>query len=229
MLDGLSLDPHTVLGVPRGASAEQLRDAYHQKSKKYHPDLGGDDWAFRIVVRAYEILSHAAPAESPTLGAASGPAVTPQEPADTGRIRPGVQDKGVDPTRLVHVEMLWMRYEVGDFVELLTERPEDRNLSGSLTLTWPDPALAPRAAMIPQADRILRALNAAFDEARARPEVRGARSHIDGGRFEAWLGYPNGHAAWLAFKNLHVGLKARGLGVKQWTRDLIVPREGRDA
>ena len=222
MLDGLSIDPYTVLGVPRGATAEQIRDAYHQKSKKHHPDRGGDDWAFRIVVRAYELLTQSPPADSPRAGAAAAPAR--DEPADTGRIRPGVHDRDVDPTRLVHVEMLWMRYEVEDFVALLTARPADRNLSGALTLTWPDPALAGYAASLPQADRILRALNAAFDEARSRPEVRGARSHIEAGRFEAWLGYPDGHAAWQAFKHLHVGLKARGLGVKQWTRDLIVPR-----
>ena len=43
--------------------------------------------------------------------------------------------------------------------------------------------------------------------------------------FYRWDTEPDGHAAWQAFKHLHVGLKARGLGVKQWTRDLIVPRE----
>jgi curved DNA-binding protein CbpA len=222
MFDGLSLDPHTVLGVSREATSEEVRDAFHLKSKKHHPDLGGDEWAFRIVVRAYEILS-----EGP--GATRGPSVSTvrerEEADDKGRVRPGVVDKRVEPTNLVNVEMLWMRYEVEDFLELLTPRTEDRHLSGSLTITWPDPTLADRAATIPRADRILRALNAAFDEARARPEVRGARSRIEAGRFEAWLSYPNGGAAWQAFKALHVGLKARGLGVKQWTRDLTVPRD----
>jgi hypothetical protein len=52
-----SLDPRTVLGVGPHASADEIRDAYHVKSKKHHPDLGGDEWAFRIVARAHELLT----------------------------------------------------------------------------------------------------------------------------------------------------------------------------
>lgn len=35
---------------------EEIHSAFREKSKKHHPDLGGDEWAFRMVVRAYEIL-----------------------------------------------------------------------------------------------------------------------------------------------------------------------------
>ena len=35
---------------------EEIKKAYREKSKKHHPDLGGDEWAFRMVLRAYEIL-----------------------------------------------------------------------------------------------------------------------------------------------------------------------------
>ena len=51
-----SLDPRTVLGVGHTASQDEIHEAYHAKSKKHHPDLGGDEWAFRMVVRAYEVL-----------------------------------------------------------------------------------------------------------------------------------------------------------------------------
>jgi hypothetical protein len=51
-----SLDPRTVLGVGPNASLDEIRDAYRTKSKKHHPDLGGDEWAFRMVTRAYEVL-----------------------------------------------------------------------------------------------------------------------------------------------------------------------------
>jgi hypothetical protein len=51
-----SLDPRTVLGLAPGASPEEIQAAYHAKSKKHHPDVGGDEWAFRMVVRAYEVL-----------------------------------------------------------------------------------------------------------------------------------------------------------------------------
>lgn len=51
-----SLDPRTVLGVGPDASLDEIHDAYRAKSKKHHPDLGGDEWAFRMVVRAYEVV-----------------------------------------------------------------------------------------------------------------------------------------------------------------------------
>ena len=51
-----SLDPRTILGVGPDASLDEIRDAYRAKSKKHHPDVGGDEWAFRMVARAYEVL-----------------------------------------------------------------------------------------------------------------------------------------------------------------------------
>ncbi len=50
------IDPRSILGVDAGASMEEIQSAFRDKSKKHHPDLGGDEWAFRMVVRAYEIL-----------------------------------------------------------------------------------------------------------------------------------------------------------------------------
>ncbi|MDB5352718.1 MAG: DnaJ-class molecular chaperone with C-terminal Zn finger domain [Planctomycetota bacterium] len=217
MLDGQDLDPYTVLGLTQGCSAEEVRDAYHKKSKKHHPDQGGDAWAFKIVVRAYEALNQILERERA--------AALSRVVADTGRIRPGVQDKGVDPARIVHVEMVWMRYEVGDLLAMLGDRTENRNLSGSLNIMWPGEDFASRAESLPNADKILRALNAAFDEIRIKTKPTGARSQIEDGRFDASIGYANGQTAWEAFKLFHVGLKARGLGVKQWTRDVTIPRD----
>src|SRR5208337_4683699 len=51
-----SIDPRSVLGVGVEASMEEIQRAFRDKSKKHHPDLGSDEWAFRMVVRAYEIL-----------------------------------------------------------------------------------------------------------------------------------------------------------------------------
>jgi hypothetical protein len=45
-----------VLGVCPTASLDEIHDAYRAQSKKYHPDRGGDEWAFRMVARAYEVL-----------------------------------------------------------------------------------------------------------------------------------------------------------------------------
>ncbi len=59
MTHSFQFDPSAILGVPPGSSLREIRDAYHQKSLKYHPDKGGDEWAFRVVTQAYEILSTA--------------------------------------------------------------------------------------------------------------------------------------------------------------------------
>ncbi len=219
MLDGLRLEPHEVLGIAADATPEQVREAFHAKSKKHHPDAGGDEWAFRIVARAYQILS-ARPD-----GARMARPPSRSAPKETSRIRPGVHDRGLDPARLVAVEVVWRRYEVGDFLDLLSEPPEQRNLGGSIQLTWPDSSSSPSQLPAEMAERILKALNAAFDDLRGRTPVTSAHSRIEAGRFEAQLTYPNGPVAGEAFKRLHVSLRARGLGVRQWTRDITVPRE----
>ena len=53
------IDPHVVLGVTAEASLEQIREAYRGQIKTYHPDVGGEEWAFRVLVQSYEILSTA--------------------------------------------------------------------------------------------------------------------------------------------------------------------------
>jgi DnaJ-domain-containing protein 1 len=37
-VDRAASDPHAVLGVPPGASGEQIAEAYRERMKEYHPD-----------------------------------------------------------------------------------------------------------------------------------------------------------------------------------------------
>jgi DnaJ-domain-containing protein 1 len=45
------------LGVPAGASQEEVKRAYRRKVKEVHPDQGGDEDAFRRVREAYTTVS----------------------------------------------------------------------------------------------------------------------------------------------------------------------------
>ena len=58
------LDPLHVLGVSPQATLEEIRAAYREKAKRYHPDKGGEDWTFRILSQAYEMLSTARVAQA---------------------------------------------------------------------------------------------------------------------------------------------------------------------
>ena len=233
MLEGLSIDPYDVLGLERGASLDAVREAFHAKSKKHHPDHGGDGWAFRIVVRAYERLtteltglSDSSILRSPITPGGSGAMRSPVGPHEepSPSIRHGAYDREMHPTRLVQVEIVRTRVGVDDVIALLSHGQGERDLSGSMNVQWPDASVPGDPRAIPFADRILVALNAAFDDLRAKTQPVSAQSNIDHGRFQAWLRYPTGAAAGAAFKHLHVNLRARGLGARQWTRDVTVPR-----
>lgn len=54
-------DPYDILGVPRTASADDVRRAYRQRVKSEHPDKhGGDEAAherFLLLQTAFELLS----------------------------------------------------------------------------------------------------------------------------------------------------------------------------
>ncbi len=52
--------PHEVLGVPRGASPEEIRRAYRALARRHHPDVSGTPESaaiFAEIARAYEILT----------------------------------------------------------------------------------------------------------------------------------------------------------------------------
>lgn len=236
------IDPYTVLGVSREASLQEIRDAYRIKAKRHHPDSGGEDWAFRVVVRAFELLSTARVARATRVEPEPTPSrPQPQAPraaaTTSARVEPrsetvhtGIHDRDVPPTRLVAVEHLCVRYlwNDADFLSLTQKAPTaDRFLSCSLSLTWPDPDLGEKIHDETDAESILEALAEAFEQVAATTRAASSQSTTEHGRFTGWLSYNDFDLSWKSLKTLQDALRRRGLGIRHWSRDLFIPRNWR--
>jgi DnaJ domain len=228
------VDPHLVLGIAQNATLQEIRDAYKRKAKMYHPDAGGEEWSFRILVQAYEILSaarvaRATRAESPPPPAApesqSAPRGRPDRQAET--LHAGIHDQDVAASHTVAVELLCVRYlwDEAEYLWLSQRAPdEDRFLSCSLNIAWPDATRV--GAGFDPADHaaVLGTLKEIFDQMIIATRVVSSRSRSEDDRFAGWLAYSNFDRAWKSVKTLHDLLRARGLGLRQWSRDLFIPR-----
>ncbi len=51
-------DYYEVLGIAKGASADEIKKAYRRAAVKHHPDQGGDENKFKEVNEAHEVLSN---------------------------------------------------------------------------------------------------------------------------------------------------------------------------
>lgn len=236
----LQFDPFEVLGVTGASNLTEIRDAYHAKSKKYHPDAGGDSWAFRVITRSYEILSTARvmgraceeeereaarqatrsqqqdqPQREPTSG--------PRSAGHEMGARVGLMDHDVPKERLVDVEFLLLRFELNDPGDFLMVAARDRNLSCNLSITWPaadsskvDEAETRRAVTV-----IEKSVKAALKATRAISHA----SRADQGRFVSWLSYSTAQEAEKAFQAFRAALKLQGFGVLQTIREVTIPRD----
>ena len=50
-------DYYKTLGVPRTASADEIKTAFRKLARTHHPDAGGDEAKFKEINEAYEVLS----------------------------------------------------------------------------------------------------------------------------------------------------------------------------
>jgi len=209
-----SLDPRTVLGVSPGASLDEIHEAFRSKSKKHHPDLGGDEWAFRMVARAYDMLK--------TTGGTS-----PLEPWATSSSYASEPENTVvdtDDFRVIEVELIWIRFaQDGSTWPGSSSEDSEATLSVCLVISWPTPHLVARAVGLSNASEILHALIDLFEKLRGSGSVITGRSRIEDGQFVGWLSYPDVLRSQDAFLALRSSLRDRGLNVKLRTVDERIP------
>ncbi len=65
--------PYDILGVTKGATADEVKKAYRSLARKHHPDSGGDEAKFKEIQGAYDVLSDPDKRQRyDTFGAANG-------------------------------------------------------------------------------------------------------------------------------------------------------------
>ena len=223
------IDPHQVLGVGPHASLEEIRDAYRQKAKKFHPDAGGEDWSFRILVQSYEMLSsqrvvratRVEPEPSPH------PVARPRPERGAESVHAGIHDRDVDPARMVAVELLCVRYlwDDAEYLWLTQPAPDtERFLSCNLNILWPDGPGGHAGAPAEKSAAISGTLQEILDHLIITTRASASRSRAQDDRFAGWLSYSNFDRAWKCVNTLHELARSRGLGIRQWSRDLFIPR-----
>ncbi len=233
MNQSFEFDPKQILQVSPAASLEEIREAYRSKTKKHHPDLGGDEWAFRLVTQAYEALGQARVAayfhEPP-----SGPAVDepirrpPSPPAEASTVRRGLRDQVTSPKLLVDIESLILRHELDNPYEVLTTSESERNLSCSLSVVWPS-SIAETEVDPADREALLDQITKAFTTSATKAKPLAARQQTDEGRFRGLVSLPSARATSDAFLILRDELRRRGLGTNQWTREIVIPRDRNDS
>ena len=214
------------------ASLQEIRDAYKQKAKRYHPDAGG---------RGMVVSHPGAGLRDAQLGArrprharSNPPAATSSRAASQAasghRVGPCRNSRHRRRTRLVWSASSSSACAISGTTPSISGSPsarpdEDRFLSCNLNLSWPDQGVAERA------ETIQRSGGDPGDAARRlRPDDHHRRGWSHRGRARTKTALPAGCPIPTSTVPGNPStrctscLRARGLGLRQWSRDLFIPR-----
>jgi hypothetical protein len=142
----------------------------------------------------------------------------------------GIVDHDIPRARIAAVELLCLRYLFDDADYLwLTQRvpDEERFLSCNLTIGWPDQTPNSRTLSHDEGVQVLALLQEVFDKTTVSTRPVSSRCRVEDDRFDGWLSFSSFDRANKALGTLHGLLKASGLGMRQWARDLFIPRSRR--
>lgn len=233
-----SLDPEEILGVSSNATLEQLQQAYRQKAKKFHPDISGEPWSFRVVQKAYQLLTtsriarrveeeqkRSAPPAPPTAATTTSRPTSPPPEAQDEQVRSVAHDEVKDPALLVDVDLFLLRYEVDDPAEFLMLSPEERNLSCSLNVLWPSRRGGRPYEGPAEPDPYIKTLRNVLAGLVKQTRPLDQRMTVGEDRLVGWMSYASMARASEAAKILRGLLREAGYGVDQRSRELVVPRE----
>jgi hypothetical protein len=93
-----------------------------------------------------------------------------------------------------------------------------------LTISWPDDQAASRSLGHDERAGVLTTLEGVFEQMIVTTRVVSSRSRVEDDQFSGWLAYSNFDRAYKTVSTLHESLKSHGLGMRQWSRDLFIPR-----
>ncbi len=149
-----------------------------------------------------------------------------QRPDAQRRAQPRAETIGT-----VGVERLSVRYEAEPHWLVADASRAEHSLSCSLNFKWPDmasvSALASNPALGPEGERLLGRLAEVFEAMCLKTQVVTSRIRVNENSFSGWLSYPSVERASAAYRLLHGMLKSHGFEIKQWSRDLVIPRTWR--
>ena len=143
-----------------------------------------------------------------------------------GAARSHEGDSPEEAAKIVNVELLILRFELGASLGLYSTSPGDRNLSCSLHAAWPVVELAETATTLPDAARTLKKIGEAFKAKGVRKHALKTQSSVDHGRFEGWLTYPTAVLASEALEAFREALRESSLVVEKQVREMAIPRPG---